>query len=96
MPQGGDLTLRTSRDGPANVAIEVIDSGTGIQPEHLSRIFEPFFTTKEYGTGLGLTNVKRLVEENGGSLAIRSTVGAGTTVTVRLSAASADQPDRQA
>jgi signal transduction histidine kinase len=78
------------------VAIEVIDSGTGIQPEHLSRIFEPFFTTKEYGTGLGLTNVKRLVEENGGSLAIRSTVGAGTTVTVRLSAASADQPDRQA
>jgi signal transduction histidine kinase len=96
MPQGGDLTLKTSRDGPANVAIEVIDSGTGIQPEHLSRIFEPFFTTKEYGTGLGLTNVKRLVEENGGSLAIRSTVGAGTTVTVRLSAASADQPDRQA
>jgi signal transduction histidine kinase len=45
---------------------------------NLRRIFEPFFTTKEFGTGLGLTNVKRLVEDNGGTLQVASKEGAGT------------------
>ena len=79
MPEGGTLTL-TTRAGPGNeVEIEVADTGSGIAPEHLSRIFEPFFTTKAYGTGLGLTNVKRLVEDNGGTLAVTSSQGVGTT-----------------
>ncbi len=79
MPEGGTLTL-TTRAGPGNeVEIEVADTGSGIAPEHLSRIFEPFFTTKAYGTGLGLTNVKRLVEDNGGTLAVTSSQGMGTT-----------------
>ena len=79
MPEGGTLTL-TTRAGPGNeVEIEVADTGSGIAPEHLSRIFEPFFTTKPYGTGLGLTNVKRLVEDNGGTLAVTSSQGVGTT-----------------
>ena len=64
--------------------LEVTDSGSGIAPDHLSRIFEPFFTTKEYGTGLGLTNVKRLVEDNGGSLAVTSNPGEGTSCTLRF------------
>jgi two-component system sensor histidine kinase AtoS len=65
----------------------VADTGNGIAPEHLSRIFEPFFTTKAYGTGLGLTNVKRLVEDNGGTLVVNSNAGAGTSFTLRFRAA---------
>jgi len=88
MPEGGTLTL-TTRAGHGNeVEIEVVDTGSGIAPEHLSRIFEPFFTTKAYGTGLGLTNVKRLVEDNGGTLAVTSNQGKGTTFTLRFRPAS--------
>ncbi|MGC3973190.1 MAG: ATP-binding protein [Nitrospira sp.] len=63
------------------------DTGSGISPDHLGRIFEPFFTTKTYGTGLGLTNVKRLVEDNGGTLAVTSNQGKGTSFTLRFRAA---------
>ena len=72
MPDGGTLTLTTRVDTEGQVNIEVADTGSGIAPDHLARIFEPFFTTKNYGTGLGLTNVKRLVEDNGGTLAVTS------------------------
>ena len=54
------------------------DTGVGMSEANLRRIFEPFFTTKEFGTGLGLTNVKRLVEDNGGTLQVTSKEGAGT------------------
>jgi two-component system, sporulation sensor kinase E len=62
----------------------VSDSGEGISPEHLEKVFEPFFTTKAYGVGLGLTNVKRLVEENGGKVTVESHAGKGTTFTLLL------------
>ena len=88
MPEGGTLTLTTRGTEQGNVELEVTDSGSGIAPDHLSRIFEPFFTTKEYGTGLGLTNVKRLVEDNGGSLVVNSSLGKGTSCTVRFRPAS--------
>ncbi len=84
MPEGGTLTL-TTRTGHGNeVEIEVADTGSGIAPEHLPRIFEPFFTTKAYGTGLGLTNVKRLIEDNGGTLVVNSTAGVGTSFILRF------------
>lgn len=90
MPKGGTLTVSaradTPRGEPAMVEIRIDDTGTGISPECLGQIFEPFFTTKDYGTGLGLTNVKRLVEDNGGQLAIHSTPGQGTDVVLRLPA----------
>lgn len=90
MPQGGTLTVsaRTDGDGgaPAMVEIRIVDTGAGISPEHLKQIFDPFFTTKDYGTGLGLTNVKRLVEDNGGQLAVHSTQGQGTEVVLQLPA----------
>jgi signal transduction histidine kinase len=90
MPQGGILTVSARADAaggaPAMVEIRIVDTGTGISPEHLKQIFDPFFTTKDYGTGLGLTNVKRLVEDNGGQLAVHSTQGQGTEVVVRLPA----------
>ena len=87
MPQGGTLTLRL-RPAGAGVVIEVSDTGIGIPPEHLARVTEPFFTTKEEGkgTGLGLAICKRIVQEHGGSLAVESTVGHGTTVRIELPA----------
>jgi signal transduction histidine kinase len=53
-------------------------------------VCEPFFTTRQEGTGLGLAIAKRYVEQNGGSLEIRSHPG-GTTVQVRLPAAVRDE-----
>ena len=99
MPHGGTLTLTTRPDGPDHVCVEVADTGTGIPPEVVRRIFEPFFTTKGVGegTGLGLDVARRIVEgTHGGSLNVRSTVGAGTTFTVRLPLRSFPVPDAAA
>ena len=66
--------------------IEIRDNGHGIAPEVLPRIFDPFFTTKEVGTGmgLGLFIVFEIVEEHGGSIAVESEPGKGTSFFVRL------------
>jgi CheY-like chemotaxis protein len=68
------------------VAMSVTDNGTGIEPENVSRIFEPFFTTKDNGrgAGLGLSTVRDIVSESGGSVAVESEPGRGTRVTVYL------------
>jgi signal transduction histidine kinase len=87
MPAGGRLSVRTGRVNGTAVEIEVADTGCGIAPGHLERIFEPFYTTKEYGTGLGLTNVKRLIQDNGGTLTVSSEVGTGSRFIVRFRAA---------
>ncbi len=84
MTEGGTLILETRSVEDGAVAIDVTDTGSGIPPDHLARVFEPFFTTKNYGTGLGLTNVKRLVEDNGGTLTLTSNQGIGTTFTLRF------------
>jgi signal transduction histidine kinase len=90
MPEGGRLAVRVHPgelpDGRPGVVIEVADTGTGIPPDVLPRVTEPFFTTKEEGkgTGLGLAICKRVVDQHGGTLAIESRVGAGTTVRVTL------------
>ena len=86
---GGRITVRARHiDGFAVVTVS--DTGHGIEHEHLSAIFEPFFTTKgERGTGLGLWVTRGIVEEQGGTLRLRScTVGKrhGTTIRVRLPA----------
>jgi signal transduction histidine kinase len=88
MPGGGTLTVgvRPAEGPPARVVVEMADTGAGIAPEHLARVTEPFFTTKGEGkgTGLGLAICKRIVQEHGGTLAIESTVGRGTTVRIEL------------
>lgn len=62
--------------------IEVVDNGVGIPRERLKRIFEPNFTTKNSGTGLGLTMVKRMIEDYKGEITITSEEGKGTKVVI--------------
>jgi signal transduction histidine kinase len=82
-PPGGRVRVRETTDPAWNV-IEVIDQGSGIDPEHLPRIFEPFFTTKDKGTGLGLAISSRIVSAHGGEIDARPNAGCGTTVRIRL------------
>lgn len=67
--------------------VEVIDRGPGIPPEIKAVLFRPFKTTKARGTGLGMATAKRLVELQGGRIAVASPDGGGTTITVDLPAA---------
>ena len=85
MPEGGMLTMRAAAHSN-RVAIEIEDTGVGIQQEDLSKIFEPFFTTKEVGegTGLGLAVCYGIITDHGGRLSVRSNVGKGTTFTILL------------
>jgi len=95
MPQGGKLKVRAVANGfgDAAVAIEFADSGEGISAENMEKIWEPFFTTKPAGkgTGLGLAICRRIVEEHGGTLDIRSEgTGRGATVHIVLPATSTE------
>ena len=69
--------------------VRVHDSGRGIPAEHLAQAFTPFFSTTPQGSGLGLAIVQQIVLEHRGQVTIESRPGKGTTVTVRLPAASA-------
>jgi signal transduction histidine kinase len=79
----GTLTIIASRDDD-QVRIRVSDTGAGMDPDALARAFEPYFSTKASGTGLGLPIAKRNVELSGGTIAIQSERGHGTTVEITL------------
>jgi signal transduction histidine kinase len=64
------------------VLVEVADTGEGIAQEHLDDIFQDFFTTRSQGTGLGLSNVRRLAADCGAQVRVASQVGQGTTFTL--------------
>lgn len=66
------------------VEVAVADNGPGIPPENLLKIREPLFTTKSFGTGLGLPAVEQIASQHGGTLDITSTLGQGSTFTLRL------------
>jgi two-component system NtrC family sensor kinase len=87
---GGTLSLSTRKQDSA-ILIEIADTGAGIPPADLARIFEPFFTTKPVGkgTGLGLSICYGIIKKMGGEIEVKSTVGAGTTFTIRMPIASA-------
>ena len=100
MPEGGDLTVRTSNLAASEtsafgyrelvaadyVVVEIQDSGSGIAPEVIKKIFEPFFTTKEVGkgTGLGLSMVYGIIKQTGGFIYCDSVVGKGTVFRIFL------------
>jgi signal transduction histidine kinase len=91
MPDGGTLEILTLQ-GSDKVRIDVVDTGIGIPPEDLNRLFEPFFTTKSQGTGLGLANAKRVLEQHGGDIQSKSAVGQGTTMSLWLPLSSDSSP----
>lgn len=87
MTPGGHLHIEVTQHRAGRgteVQILIKNDGAPIPPEILDKVFEPFFTTKRSGTGLGLATVKKIVEEHGGSIAIGSAPGEGTSVTIRL------------
>jgi signal transduction histidine kinase len=86
MLSGGTLTL-TGRSAGAHVEVDVTDTGVGMTPEQLARVAEPLFTTKVKGLGLVLALARSILEKNRGSLHATSRPAAGTTFSVRLTAA---------
>jgi signal transduction histidine kinase len=80
-PPRGRVVVRTLRQND-NAVIEVADTGCGIPPERLASIFDDFATTKRRGLGLGLAVSKRMVEQLGGTIAVTSEVGLGSTFTL--------------
>jgi len=81
-----EIRITTCTDERGWAVVEVRDSGAGISPEDLARIFEPFFTTKSpgEGTGLGLAICRNIVEDLGGTIAVESVRGQGSTFRVLL------------
>jgi len=84
--QGKGRIELTSKQGDHNITISVLDGGPGIASDVAKRIFEPFFTTKAPGSGygLGLAVCQRIIDENGGSIEVKSEVGRGACFTVTL------------
>ncbi len=67
-----------------HLRLSVSDDGPGIKSDVLGKLFQPFFTTKSKGTGLGLWLSQRIVRDHGGSIAVESVAGKGTTFTITL------------
>jgi len=97
MPDGGTLRFETDVLSLSNqeglpdgryVRIRVSDTGTGMDADTCARAFEPFFTTKDVGkgTGLGLSTAYGILQEHGGAIRLRSSVGRGTTFSLLLPA----------
>lgn len=83
MPDGGVLTVRT-RTTRYGVAIDLIDTGCGMDDATARRMFEAFFSTKHGGSGLGLPTARRVIEAHHGRIDVQSTVGRGTKFTLEF------------
>jgi signal transduction histidine kinase len=83
MREGGQLVARTYvvADG---VALDLIDSGCGMDERTQSKVFEAFFSTRPGGTGLGLPTARKIIEAHGGQIRVQSEPGRGTQFTIKL------------
>jgi two-component system, OmpR family, sensor kinase len=83
----GKIVIRAFDDG-STVVLEVCDDGIGIREQDQPHVFEPFYRGQDAkgraGSGLGLYQVRKIVERHGGKISIRSKIGEGTVVTIRL------------
>jgi signal transduction histidine kinase len=88
------IRIFAGADAEGRVVVEISDSGVGVEPQVQSRLFEPFFTTKPVGegVGLGLSVCHAIVTDCGGSIAVSSEPGAGTTFRVVLPAHAEEAP----
>jgi DNA-binding response OmpR family regulator/signal transduction histidine kinase len=97
MPNGGKLSISTGLETDM-VVIAVTDTGEGIPADHIDRIFDPDFTTRRdrgrvRGLGLGLFATQNLVQSRGGTISVRSELGRGTTLIIRLPATRSTDAD---
>lgn len=83
MPDGGMLRVSTQTRGD-QVLLRISDNGTGMSEETRNKIFEPYFTTKDFGSGIGLTLVYKVIKEHMGDISVISREGHGTTFTITL------------
>ena len=85
-PKGGRVVIAIQKDpaDPNRVAVTVSDQGPGIPDENKEKIFQPFFTAREGGTGLGLANVKKIVDYHGGTVAAGDHPHGGAMLTMIL------------
>lgn len=90
--QGRGNVEVTLRQAEGFIRVAIIDQGPGIPAEILNDLFRPFKTTKARGTGLGMATAKRLIESQGGTIAVACPPAGGTTITVTIPVAPAE-PD---
>jgi len=83
MPDGGTLEVRTRRSSTA-VALDLIDTGCGIDDSTAMNMFNAFYTTKNGGSGLGLPTARKIIEAHGGRISVQSAVGRGTQFTLEF------------
>jgi signal transduction histidine kinase len=83
MPDGGELVART-RLTRSGVALDLIDSGCGMDEETALRMFEAFYSTKDGGTGLGLPTARKIIEAHGGRIDVQSELNRGTQFTLEF------------
>lgn len=83
MPGGGHLAINIFLENE-NILLVIKDDGEGIEEENLDKIFEPYFTTKDFGSGLGLTLVYKIIKEHDGEIQLKSKLGLGTSFIIKL------------
>ena len=83
MPKGGQLVLRT-RSAGNEVFIDLIDTGSGIDPKNIARLYDVFFSTKKGGSGLGLATTRKIIQAHGGRMTVQSEPNLGTQFTITL------------
>lgn len=83
MPGGGQLIART-RVTRTGVALDLIDTGSGMDERTAMRMFEAFYSTKNGGSGLGLPTARKIIEAHGGRIGVHSEVGRGTQFTLEF------------
>ncbi|MEK6201478.1 MAG: response regulator [Desulfobulbaceae bacterium] len=92
MPDGGLLQVDIKQEA-GMISLLITDSGIGILNGTLARATDPFFTTKIYGTGMGLTLVKKIVAEHQGTFSLQPGVNGGTVATVTLPMDTEEHPE---
>jgi len=84
MPREGGEIILSARLEDRRLVIDIIDTGQGMSPEVRNKIFDAYYSTKSGGTGLGLAISRRIVEEHGGKISVRSEPGKGSVFSLEL------------